>query len=315
MFRSAKTFILLAGLTGLLLLVGSALDAGSGGSTFTTLMLLVSIGMNLVAYFKGKDMALRSARAVPIDGSTPDGARVARIVAELAAEVGQPVPELYISPSPQLNAFATGRNPDNAAVCVNEGLLRALDDRELRGVLGHELQHVYNRDILIGTVAGVIAALIGYLAFVARFAAMFGGGRDEDRNPLALMAVAFVAPIAATVIQLAVTRSRESLADDTGAELTGDPLGLAMALRKLEAGANDPRLLRAGGVPSETTNAYAHLYIAAPFGGRAAFAKLFSSHPPISERIARLEERARQLGDPGAPVNPYLDGGPSWPTG
>ena len=306
MFQSGKTFILLGALTGLLLWIGSILDAGSGGSGFTTIMLAVSVGMNLVAYFKGKDMALKAARAQPIDPASPEGARIQRIVTELADRAGEQMPELHISPSPQLNAFACGRNPEHAAVCVNQGLLDALDDRELRGVLGHELQHVYNRDILIGTVAGVIAAVIGYLAFVARFAAIFGGGRDNNNNPIGMLAVAFIAPIAATIIQLAVTRSRESLADETGAELTGDPMGLASALRKLAAGANDPRRLRAGGVPAETNNAYAHLYIAAPFGGRQAFAKLFSSHPPIEDRIARLEAIARDLDAPG-------EGGPAWP--
>src|SRR5690606_9228115 len=147
-------------------------------------------------------------------------------------------------------------------------------------VLGHELQHVYNRDILIGSVAAGIATAISYLAFMARFAAIFGGGsRDsEGNNPIALLAMAIIAPIAATIIQLAVTRSRESLADHTGAELTGKPLALASALRKLEAGSNDPRRLRMGGTPAETNAAMAHMYIAAPFGGRAMM-KLFSSHP------------------------------------
>ncbi len=169
-------------------------------------------------------------------------------------------------------------------------------------MLGHELQHVYNRDILVGSVAAMIATTITFAARIAGYAAMFGG-RGNDReggsNVFAQLALIILAPIAAMLIQAAVTRSRESLADHTGAELTGNPLALARALAKLEAGNNDPRRLRAGGVPAETNPAFSHLYISSPFGGRMSFGKLFSTHPPIPERIAKLEEMAREMGQLG----------------
>jgi heat shock protein HtpX len=301
-FRSAKTFVLLAALSGLLLWAGQMF----GGNTGLVFMLGVAVAMNLVGYFKSDTIAIRMARAEPIDERSHP--RLVAIVRELSEKAGEPMPKLYVSPSPQLNAFATGRNPDHAAVCVNQGLLQALDERELRGVIGHELQHVYNRDILIGTVAAMIATAITFLARIAMWGAMLGGGRDnEGGNALGQLALVLLAPIAAIVIQLAVTRSRESLADETGAELTGDPIGLASALRKLKAGSESPALLRRGGVPAETSNAFAHMYITAPFGGRQAMAKLFSSHPPIEERIARLEQMAREQGAGGGT-------GPAWPT-
>ena len=304
MFRSARTFVLLAALSGLLLLAGQAY----GGSTGLVLMLGIAVAMNLVGYFKSDTIAIRMARAEPLDEQQHP--RLVAMVQELSDRAGQPMPRLYLSPSPQLNAFATGRNPDHAAVCVNAGLLEALDERELRGVVGHELQHVYNRDILIGTVAAMIATAITFLARIAYFGALFGGGRNRGGGgAFAQLALVFLAPIAALVIQLAVTRSRESLADRTGAQLTGDPLGLASALRKLQAGSNDPVRLRRGAVPAETSNAFAHLYITAPLGGRQAMARLFSSHPPIEERVAALEEQAREMGQTGRPTD-----SPSWPT-
>lgn len=310
MFRSAKTFILLAGLSGLLLFAGQAYG-GNGGMV---LMLFVAGGMNLIAYFKSADIAIRMAKAQQVDESSHP--QLVGMVRELADRAGEPVPDVYVSPSPQLNAFATGRNPEHGVVCVNQGLLQALDQRELRGVIGHELQHVYNRDILIGTVAAMIATAITFLARIAMWGAMFGGrGGDRDGGgAFGQLALVFLAPIAALVIQMAVTRSRESLADKTGAELTGDPIGLANALRKLEAGAKDPQLLRRGGTPAETNNAFGHLYIAAPFGGRLSMSKLFSSHPPIEERVAKLEQMAREQGTDGgsATGSPSFDP-PSWP--
>ncbi len=289
----AKSFILLAGLSGLLLLVGQLV----GGTSGLTIALVIALGMNGFSYFFSDKLAIKMARAQPMpEGQYPE---VYAIVRTLSMKAGEPMPELFISPSPQLNAFATGRNPEHAAVCVNQGLYEALDTEELEGVLGHELQHVYNRDILIGSIAATIATAITYLAFMARFAAFFGGGRnDDDNNPLALLLLAILAPIAATIIQLAVTRSRESLADHTGAELTGKPLALASALAKLERGNTDPRRMRLGGTPAETNGAMQHMFIAAPFGGQAV-SKLFSSHPPVPERIAALEEQARQMGQLG----------------
>lgn len=312
MFRSAKTFVLLAALSGLLLWAGQAYG-GSGGMV---LMLIVAMGMNLVAYFKSADIAIRMAKAQPVDEHSHPG--LVRMVRELSDKAGQPMPDLYVSPSPQLNAFATGRNPEHGVVCVNQGLLQALDERELRGVIGHELQHVYNRDILIGTVAAMIATAITFLARIAMWGSLLGGrGGDRDGGAIGQLALVFLAPIAAMVIQLAVTRSRESLADRTGAELTGDPIGLANALRKLKAGSESPGLLRRGGVPAETNNAFSHLYITAPFGGRLGMSKLFSSHPPIEERIANLEEMARDMGSPGggsAGGGGFDAPPPAWPT-
>jgi len=294
MFKSAKTFILLAGLAGLLLVVGTALG-GRGGATIA---LVIALAMNGFSYFFSHKLAIKMARAVPI--TEAEAPQLYSVVRSLSMRANQPMPKLYMSPSPQLNAFATGRNPSNGVVCVNRGLYDALTPEELEGVLGHELQHVYNRDILVGSVAATIATAISYLAMIARWGAIFGGGgRDRDNNnPLVLLAAAIVAPIAASIVQLAVTRSRESLADRTGAELTGNPLGLARALAKLDAGAHDPRRLRAGHVPAEANAAMGHMYISAPFGG-AGMSKLFRSHPPISERIEALGEIARERGQLG----------------
>lgn len=290
MFKSAKTFVLLAAMSGLLLLIGAMLDGGAG-NTWITVMLVVALGMNFFTYFFSDKLAIRMARAQPMDEARfPD---VYAMVRELSERAGQPMPRLYISPSPQLNAFATGRNPRNAAVCINQGLYQALDREELEGVIGHELQHVFNRDILIGSVAAGIGTTISYLALALRWIPI--GGSDRDRNPLALIVASIIAPIVAMIIQASITRSRESLADHTGAELTGKPLALASALAKLEAGSRDPARLRAGGTPAETNGAMNHLFIAAPFGGRAAL-KLFMTHPPIPERIAALEEQARRMG-------------------
>jgi heat shock protein HtpX len=300
MFKSAKTFVLLAAMSGLLLAIGALLDGGSG--TILPFFLVLAVGMNFFSYFYSDKLAIKMARAEPMDERRfPD---VYAMVRELSQKAGQPMPRLYLSPSPQLNAFATGRNPANAAVCINAGLYEALDRDELEGVIGHELQHVFNRDILIGSVAAMIGTAITYLAFMLRWIPIMGGNdREGGMNPLAAIAASIIAPIVAMIIQASITRSRESLADHTGAELTGKPLALARALAKLEQGANDPRRLRAGGTKAETNPAMQHLFIAAPFGGRAAM-KLFSTHPPIPERIAALEEQARRMGqlgpEPGA---------------
>jgi heat shock protein HtpX len=297
MFTSAKTFLLLAAMSGLLLGIGAILDGNAGGGGgFLTLFLVIALVMNVGSYWYSDKLAIRMAKAQPMDRARyPD---VYEMVERLSQQAGQPVPKLFVSPSPQLNAFATGRNPANAAVCINEGLYRALAPDELEGVIGHELQHVFNRDILVGSVAAVLATAISYLALMLRFLPLFGGQDRNGPNPLVAIAVGIVTPIVAMIIQASITRSRESLADHTGAELTGDPLALARALAKLEAGANDPRMLRAGGTPAETNGAMQHLFIAAPFGGRAA-SKLFSTHPPIPERIAALEEQARRMGQLG----------------
>ncbi len=294
MLNSLKTAGLLGLLSGLLLLIGSYW--GQGG---LTIALVIAVAMNGYSYFMSDKLAIKMARATQVDAATAPGLHA--MVADLAERAGEPMPRLFVSPSPQLNAFASGRNPSHAVVCVNQGLVEALDERELRGVIGHELQHVYNRDILVGSVAATIGTAITYLATIARFGMIFGGGGgDRDRgNPMGQLAMIFLAPVAAMVIQAAVTRSRESRADHTGVELTQDPIGLARALAKLERGSNDPQRLRQGGTPIEMNPNFNHLFISAPFGGRLLPMKLFSSHPPIPDRIKALEPMARELGQLG----------------
>jgi heat shock protein HtpX len=291
MLKSLKTFVLLAGLSGLLLLVGQLLG-GRGG---LTIALIIALVMNIGSYWFSDKMAIAMSRSKP--ASEAEYPWYHEMVGNLATKLGQPMPRLYVSPSPQPNAFATGRNPQHAAVAVNQGLIDMLDRDEMEGVLAHELSHVYNRDILIGSVAATIATAI---TFAARLGFFFGGGSDNrNANPIASIAMIFLAPIAALILQLAVTRSRETQADTSGAELSGKPLALASALRKLEAGGRTLARRGIGGTPAEQpTSAFSSLYITAPFGGlaRTGLSNLFRSHPRTEDRVRNLENIARSMG-------------------
>ena len=276
MFRNTmKTTILLAGLGGLMVGIGSLF--GRGGAIIG---LVLGLGIVGFSYWKSDALAIRAAHAVPADKQRyPE---YFAIVRELAAKADMPMPKIYISPEQQPNAFATGRNPEHAAVAVTEGLLAACSWDEIRGVLAHELMHVRNRDILIGSVAAGVATGISFVANMAMWGAMFGG-RDDDEgaNPIALIATALLAPLAAGLLQMALSRSREFEADRSGSELLGTGEPLASALEKLEVYARR--------VPMNIAPAQAQAFIVNPLTGRqVSFANLFRTHPTTAERVARL---------------------------
>ncbi len=280
--NTIKTYVLLAALGGFLMLIGSFF--GRGGLFIGLVLGLAFVGGS---YWFSDKLAIRSARAVPV--SEQEMPEYYRIVRELTSAAGMPMPKLYVTPDLQPNAFATGRNPDHAAVAVTQGILQILDWDELRGVLAHEISHVGNRDILIGSVAAAAAMGITFVARMAMWGAMFGGaGGDDDEgggNIFGQLALMILAPIAAFLIQMALSRSREFEADRTGARLIGTGEPLARALAKLEQGAR--------AIPMAVDPAQASKYIVNPLTGRRVqFANLFSTHPPLEERIGRLRAGA-----------------------
>ncbi len=278
MSSGLKTVLLLGTLSGLLLAIGGAL----GGQAGLAIALVIAIGVNGFSYWFSDKMVLRMYKAQPVSADH----MLYRMVARLAARADLPMPKVYIIPDQSPNAFATGRDPNHAAVAATEGILRLLPENELEGVIAHELTHVKNRDILISSVAATLAAAVMYLAHIARFAAIFGGGgSDRDRrgsNPIVLLATVILAPIAAMLIQMAISRQREFAADQGGADITGTPTGLASALQRIDSASKQ--------LPFHADPSTAHLFIAKPFTG-GGLMSMFSSHPPMAERIKALMER------------------------
>ncbi|OGP13948.1 MAG: protease HtpX [Deltaproteobacteria bacterium GWA2_54_12] len=279
--NTLKTTFLLTALTLLLLFFGKALG-GNSGMMFALVMAGV---MNFVSYWFSDKIVLKMYGAK--EATEAEAPRLYRITRQLAMKAMLPMPKVYIIPGMSPNAFATGRNPQHAAVAATEGILKMLNDEELEGVMAHELAHVGNRDILISSIVATIAGAISMLANMAQFAAMFGG-RDRERggNPMVMIAMAIIAPIAAMLVQMAISRSREYQADDYGARICGKPLALASALKKLHMGV--------AAIPMEANAATAHMFIVSPLTG-GGLMSLFSTHPPMEERVKRLEELSRRI--------------------
>ena len=288
--NTLRTTILLAVLTALLIWIGDML----GGRQGAIIALLLAGGMNFFSYWFSDKIVIKMYSGQEVTAG--DDPELYGLVQDLTQRAGLPMPKVYVLPQDTPNAFATGRNPEHAAVAVTDGIRRILTKRELAGVLGHELSHVKHRDILVSTIAATLAGAIGYLAQMAQWAMIFGGGRDRDEeggggNIFGLIVMMIVAPLAAMLIQMAVSRSREYGADEGGAKVTGDPLALASALRKLHMGAQNIPLE----VNNATANATAHMFIVNPLTGHG-LASFFSTHPPMEERIARLEAMAGKMG-------------------
>ncbi len=276
MSSQIKTLFLLTALSALLIFMGGAM----GGKTGIIIAFGFALIMNVGSYWYSDKLVLRAYRAREVGPN--DSPALHRIVEELAQNAGIPKPRICIIPQDSPNAFATGRDPAHGVVAVTEGLLRILNPDELKGVLAHELGHIHNRDILVQTIAAVIASTVVMLANILQFAAIFGGNRDSNSNPLAAIGLAILGPIAAGLIQMALSRSREYLADESGAHFAGNPLHLASALAKLDAYSKQK--------PMQANPATAHMFIVNPLTGRLA--SLFSTHPPIEDRIARLRHMA-----------------------
>jgi heat shock protein HtpX len=278
MGNTLKTTVLLAALSGLLLFIGDVM----GGRSGLVIALGIAVVMNIGSYWFSDKIVLTMYRAQPVAPNHP----LYQIVQRLSQRAALPMPKVYIIPDASPNAFATGRNPEHAAVAATEGILRLLSEDELAGVVAHELAHVKNRDILISSIAATIAAAIMFAAQMARFAAIFGGGRSSDdregANPIALLAMVILAPLAATLIQAAISRSREFAADAGGSEIAGGPSGLVNALRKLEMGSKR--------LPLDANPATAHMFIIKPFSA-GGLLSMFSTHPPTEQRIAALMGR------------------------
>ncbi len=275
--NTVKTFILMAALTALFMVGGQAMAGRQG----MMIALFIALGLNFFAYWNSDKLALSMNKAREVsEAEAPD---LHQLVANLANRAGIPKPRVYIVDNPTPNAFATGRNPEHAAVAVTTGIMQALNREELEGVIGHELGHIRNRDILISSIAAVMAGAISYLATMAQWAMIFGGGRSSDddggSNPLVMIVMMIVAPLAASLIQMAISRSREYIADASGAEICGHPKALASALEKLS---NYNRQQ-----PMDVNPASAQMYIVNPLAG-GSLASLFSTHPPMEERIKRL---------------------------
>jgi heat shock protein HtpX len=271
-----KTVLLLAGMTAFLIVIGRLL----GGRTGMYVAFILALGMNFFSYWFSDKIVLRMYGAQ--EATPSDAPQLHQIVEELAHEAGIPKPRVYIIPDDSPNAFATGRNPEHAAVAATAGIMRLLTPTELKGVLAHEIGHVRNRDILISTIAATMAGAIMILADIARFGALFGlGGRDDDEGGgiLGILVMSIIAPIAAMLIQMAISRSREYLADETGAHLAHNPESLARALEKLSKGVQR--------APMDASPSTAHMFIVNPLTG-SSLMNLFSTHPPIEERVARL---------------------------